>query len=358
MPYLRDVREALFLAHLNRVINDEEFVCLYELNKSKNLDYPYWNYEKFELDNLTNAECWSEFRFYRNDIYQLQELFGIPDEIVTYNRLVVDGSEAMCVFLKRFAYPCRYSDIVSRFGRPVPQYSIITNQIMDSIYNNFHHLLENMNQPWLRPGNLELFCEVIHNKGAALDNCCGFIDGTVRPVCRPGQMQRVLYNGHKKVHGLKFQSVVMPNGLIANLYGPVEGKRHDSAMLTQSQLLPKLQQYAVDTNGRALCIYGDPAYPLRVQLQAPFRSVRLTQQEKDYNQSMSQVRVAVEWIFGDISSWFAFMDFKKNLKVGLSAVGKMYITCALLTNARTCLYQNTTSKFFNLDPPEISQYFQ
>ena len=55
MPYLRDVREALFLAHLNRVINDEEFVCLYELNKSKNLDYPYWNYEKFELDNLTDS---------------------------------------------------------------------------------------------------------------------------------------------------------------------------------------------------------------------------------------------------------------------------------------------------------------
>ena len=138
----------------------------------------------------------------------MQDIFGIPDGIVTYNRLVVDGSEVMCVFLKSFAYPCRYLDIVSIFGTPVPQYSIITNQIMDSIYNNFHDLLENMNQSWLRPGNLELFCEVIHNKGAALNNRCGFIDGTVRPFFRPGKMQRVLYNGHKKVHGLKFQSVL------------------------------------------------------------------------------------------------------------------------------------------------------
>ena len=40
---------------------------------------------------------------------------------------------------------------------------------------------------------------------------------------------------------------------------------------------------------------------------------------------MSEVRVAVEWVFGDILNYFAFLDFKKDLKVGLSAVGKMYI---------------------------------
>ena len=96
---------------------------------------------------------------------------------------------------------------------------------MDLLYDNFHHLLEDLNQPWLSPRCLEEFCNVIHEKGAALDNCWAFIDGTVRPLCRPGRMQRVLYNGHKKVHGLKFQSIAAPNGLIANLYGPVEGKR-------------------------------------------------------------------------------------------------------------------------------------
>ncbi|KAL9977147.1 hypothetical protein ACROYT_G014520 [Oculina patagonica] len=33
------------------------------------------------------------------------------------------------------------------------------------------------------------------------------MDGTVRPIARPGERQRVLYNGHKRVHALKFQSV-------------------------------------------------------------------------------------------------------------------------------------------------------
>ena len=49
----------------------------------------------------------------------------------------------------------------------------------------------------------------------------GFIDGTVRPIARPGENQRVVYNGHKTVHALKYQSVVLPNGLIGNMYGPV-----------------------------------------------------------------------------------------------------------------------------------------
>ena len=56
-------------------------------------------------------------------------------------------------------------------------------------------------------------------------------------------------------------------------------------MLADSGLLPKLQQSAVDTNRRPLGIYGDPAYLLRV-----------------FNKSMSSVRIAVEWLFGDITN--------------------------------------------------------
>ena len=63
----------------------------------------------------------------------------------------------------------------------------------------------------------------MYAKGAALENCFGFIDGTVRPIARPDENQRVVYNGHKRVHALKFQSVALPNGIITNTYGPVGG---------------------------------------------------------------------------------------------------------------------------------------
>ena len=65
----------------------------------------------------------------------------------------------------------------------------------------------------------------------------GFVDGTVLPCFRPGENQRILFNGHKRIHALRFQSVVTPNRLICNLYGSVEGRRHDSGMLAESHLL-------------------------------------------------------------------------------------------------------------------------
>ena len=71
----------------------------------------------------------------------------------------------------------------------------------------------------------------------------------------------------------KFQAVAAPNGLIANLFGPVEGRRHDSALLAMSGLLNQLEERSFSPNGNALCLYGDPAYPHRVHLRGGLQPV-------------------------------------------------------------------------------------
>ena len=45
--------------------------------------------------------------------------------------------------------------------------------------------------------------------------------------------------------------------------------------------------------------------------------------------------------------------FNKNLKIGLSPIGKMYIVCALLHNARACLYKNITTNVFDVETPRL-----
>ena len=182
------------------------------------------------------------------------------------------------------------------------------------------------------------------------------MDGTVRRIARPKYLQRVLYNGHKRVHAIKFQNVVIPNGLIANLAGPYEGRRHDCTILQESGLLQNLRRVA-HHDGQPLCLYGDPAYPLNVHLQAPSPTRGITHEMKAYNKAMSAVRVSVEWMFGNITKYFSFIDFKRHMKVNLSAVAKMYLVFALLVNARTCLYGNIVSKTFDLQPPTLDQYF-
>ena len=51
-------------------------------------------------------------------------------------------------------------------------------------------------------------------------------------------------------------------------------------MLADSNLLADLNRYALSLSGRPLCIYGDPAYPLRVNLWGPLRNAVLTPQMK------------------------------------------------------------------------------
>ena len=58
-------------------------------------------YERFDLDKMTDDECKTEFRFYKNDIYNLADVLTLPDRIVCYNGVNVEMVEALCIFLKR-----------------------------------------------------------------------------------------------------------------------------------------------------------------------------------------------------------------------------------------------------------------
>ena len=84
-------------------------------------------------------------------------------------------------------------------------------------------------------------------------------------------------------------------------------------MLADSRLLNDLQAFANCplAMGNPYLIYGDPAYPLRVYLQAPLRNRAFTPQMIDFIQSMSSFRESVEWLFDDVTNYFKFLDFKK-----------------------------------------------
>ena len=98
---------------------------------------------------------------------------------------------------------------------------MVCNDVLDFVYDTHSHRINQWNPTILSPADLQIYSDSIAAKGTALQNCFGFIDGTVRPICRPSEQQRILYNGHERLHGLKFQSVALPNGLIGNMYGPV-----------------------------------------------------------------------------------------------------------------------------------------
>jgi len=221
MASFKELRELFLLCHDQGMVNDEEFLLLYDLYESKNPDFAYDSYPVFDLEEMDEAECVAEFRFRKRDIPLLAEMLQIPPNFICKQRCICDGVTGLCMLLRRLSYPCRYGDIIQRFARPVPVLSMITNDVLDYIYDLHGHRITRWNNTVMDPPQLQRYADAIVAKGSPLDNCFGFVDGTVIPICRPGQNQRLVYNGHKRVHAIKFQSLALPNGIVGNMYGPV-----------------------------------------------------------------------------------------------------------------------------------------
>ena len=101
-------------------------------SSSKNPDFPYDCYGSFDLDEMDDSECLAEFRFHKNDVPVLLEALQFPQSFTCHQGTIWNGIEALCITLRRFAYPCRYSDLIPRFGRPVPELSMISNLVMET----------------------------------------------------------------------------------------------------------------------------------------------------------------------------------------------------------------------------------
>ena len=56
------VRNALVYSLVDEIIDEEEFVLLFDAYKSVNPSYPYWEYDCFCLDSFDASECLTEFR--------------------------------------------------------------------------------------------------------------------------------------------------------------------------------------------------------------------------------------------------------------------------------------------------------
>ena len=179
MSSVKEKRDLPLVSCVTGTINTNEFAILYNVNMSKNPLFLYDSYEEFSLDNFSKEKCIAEFRVEKNDLPVL------ADALFSIARRGLCLKEGSCILFKRLAYPCCYSDMIPRFGRPVPEISMMTNVVLDWIYNEHGHHLTDFNQPFLSRASLRTYADAIHQKGAVLNNCGGFVDGTVCPICHP-----------------------------------------------------------------------------------------------------------------------------------------------------------------------------
>ena len=193
MASFREIRNLLLESLDDGDISEDKFLLLDDANTSRNPDFPYECYGKFDLDEMDDSEGLAEFRFHKSDIPVLFEALQLPQSFTCQQGTICDGIEGLCLTLRRFAYPCRYSNLITRFGHPVPEISMISNLVMDTIYQEHNQKITQWNNTLLHPALLETYARAIRQKGSPLPNSFGFIDGTVRPICRPEVNQRIVY---------------------------------------------------------------------------------------------------------------------------------------------------------------------
>jgi hypothetical protein len=305
------------------------------------------------IEDLDESKCIHDFRFRRSELNEMATLLwpkislyleGAKEEIKCINRYVCHYETGLLLCLFRLSRPRRLRPEMEKyFSMRKSKISAIISTFMDAMYNV---AVSYLSDPSIFRHRFEFYNRLIQKKTNLVAlKLWGFIDGTLRKTCRPSDFQRIAYSGHKRCHGIKFQSVVTPDGLIAHLFGPVAGSRHDSFLLAESGLIPMLSQL-MPPGSPIFSLYGDPAYPQCPYLYSGFRGAMPGSAEAEWNTTMSKVREVVEWLFKEIITKWSFLDFKAGLKIFQFPVAQYYTVGAFLTNLHTCSYGSETCSYF------------
>lgn len=230
---------------------------------------------------------------------------------------------------------------------------MIFNTLLQMIYREWSFLLDGHNICLTEPRMNQYANAIALKTNLPGLTIFGFVDGTLRSVCMPVRYQAAVFNGKDRTHGLKFQGVETPDGMIPHLNGPHPGYIHDANVFARSQIMALLERILSPLS--LLLLYGDPAYPRLGRLIVGYRG-HITPDQEEWNRRVNAARVSVEWGFGKVIAIWAALDFKKNQKIFLQRVGMMYPVAVLLTNIHTILYGSQTGTYFNVAPPSLDAY--
>ena len=185
------------------------------------------------------------------------------------------------------------------------------------------------------------------------------------------EMQRAFYTGYKKYHGIKYETILLPNG-ISTLFGPVSVRHSDQGVLLMSAVnnfLTNLQNGLFAENGLPVfySVLGDSAYRaggLRC-VQSYYRSYNgqeLLEGLKHVNYHLKAARMTIEKNYGMVSTLFKIctvVDKNKLAKEKPYALEQLRV-CHLLLNCYVCLNkdQASSTNTFGCNPPLLKDYLK
>ena len=300
-----------------------------------------------------------------NEIFEMADALDIPDPMITEGQYSFPAVEALCLLCARFQLGADLYLFTILYDRSQSSLSELINELVEFLDERWEHLLACDSDHLLHPSKLAQYAAAIFEKGSPLPHIIAFLDCTIHRICHPTWYQRMAYNGHKKFHAMKFQALMLPNGIIGHLYGPFEGRRHDSILLTECGLLERLAEFAYPENPsedlpieeQTYQLYGDPAYGVGPHIISPFSGAgQRTPEQMEWNASMSALHIEVEHGFAVVVNTWPFLNVGWKMRLYSSPVGRYYRVGVLLTNRLNCLHPGQVSTYFDCRPPTLREY--
>jgi hypothetical protein len=147
------------------------------------------------------------------------------------------------------------------------------------------------------------------------------------------------------------------------MYGPVSVRRSDLYTLERSDLYERMSAICRERHYNIpYCLYGDSIYPINNHIIRKHEDVVIDDNEQRRlerqaeNDAMAAGRITIEWINADIKTKFAFIDYKKCLRIRNSHCKETIFTAIFLTNCWKCLNGCNTSQYFDEQPPTLENY--
>ena len=240
---IEDYREARLASFLRR------FIFLHLWLTTVQREALHGHLPKIESKHVTIAllnehDIPQHFRFKTKDqLYRLLHGFQFPHVMFGPSGHKFSGEEVLLLGLFRMHFPSYYNHFSYKelFGFDNQRASLAFKLFLRHLSENWGYLLlDNMN--FWKP-HIPQCAEAIRRKlmGEPYNclfeapgqeggfNIFGFVDNTMNATCRPGGgptrdgtndplIQRAWYNGWKKVHGMKWQTIDLPNNPNPNPY--------------------------------------------------------------------------------------------------------------------------------------------
>jgi hypothetical protein len=312
------------------------------------------------IASFSERQCWSRFRTRKVDLPRLFSALGFDTlgDVKLGNGCAYTAEELFLFGMNRLVYPGRLDDLCDIYGREYSAWSRGFNYFITFMLDKWKYLVT-VNLRYWAP-HFHSFSEAIRfkiiEKGGihyqTIRVCC-FVDCTVIATSRPGGgpaepgplaprynnfLQQSSYNGWKKFHGYKYQTLEAPNGMCMDLYGPMTFRHSDTELYADSNINDRLRQIG------PYCVYGDGIYSVQSNTMSAADPI------------MTKARISNEWDYGVTANLFAFCKYKRSLKMTQKNHSDYYIVSTILRNLHLCMYDGLTASYYELAAPTLEEY--